>query len=231
MINNFLGRVCVVCAVLLAAACSPSGTTPAPATAEGAATTGEAAAAPSAEGSAAAPAVEGGEAAAAPAAEGGEAAAAPAAEGGAGGDAAAAAAAPVAEAPTGDPVTEASAANLHGSWRVDMMGALANDPNIGPEERAMMQAMFGAMSITFNYNPDNTVSMSVSGMGQDETKTGSYVVNSATGNALSVSMTLPPEEGETEGQTEVFTITFQTTNNATMSKEGEAQVMPIIRQN
>jgi hypothetical protein len=120
---------------------------------------------------------------------------------------------------------------MHGTWRVDMMAAIeANGSGMSAEERAMMTALMGSMQITFTFNADGTAAMSASGMGQEEVKAGNWAVGAVNGTALTFTLTENNADG-TPGEAETFTATFVDTNNITLSKDGEAETMPLIRQN
>ena len=229
MNKNLVGRVLMVGALAFTVACqqpaAPAAGSGSGAAAEGTAAEGTAAEASAAEGTAA-------EASAAPAAE--EGTAAPAVGSGAAVPAAgsgAAAAAPTPRPPTGDPVTAATPENLHGAWNADIAGMLAAEAaNMAPEELAMMQALMGSMQITFTFNADGTASMAMSGMGQAETKAGSYAITGTNGNQVMFTLTEAAAEGSAPAAPENFTATFQTTNNMTLTKDGDPQVIPFYRQ-
>jgi hypothetical protein len=222
MNKNLVGRVLMVGALAFTVACQQPA---APAAGgSGAAAEGTAAEGSAAEGTAAeasAPAAE--EGTAAPAA--GSGAAMPAAGSGA------AAAAPAPRAPTGEPVAAAAVENLHGAWNADIAGMLAAEAaNMAPEELAMMQALMGSMQITFTFNADGTASMAMNGMGQSETKGGTYAMTGSNGNQVMFTLTEVAVEGSTAPAPENFTATFQTTNNMTLTKDGDPQVIPFYRQ-
>lgn len=232
MNKNLVGRVLMVGALAFTVACqqpaAPAAGSGSGAAAEGTAAEGTAAAAEgtAAEGTAAeasaAPAAE--EGTAAPAAGSGAAAEVPAAGSGA------AAAAPAPRAPTGEPVAAAAAENLHGAWNADIAGMLAAEAaNMAPEELAMMQALMGSMQITFTFNADGSAAMAMSGMGQAETKAGTYAITGTTGNQVMFTLTETPADGSAPTP-ENFTATFQTTNNMTLTKDGDPQVIPFYRQ-
>lgn len=228
MNKNLVGRVLMVGALAFTVACQqpavPAAGSGSGAAAEGTAAEGTAAEGSAAEGTAAeasAPAAE--EGTAAPAA--GSGAAMPAAGSGA------AAAAPAPRAPTGEPVAAAAVENLHGAWNADIAGMLAAEAaNMAPEELAMMQALMGSMQITFTFNADGTASMAMNGMGQSETKGGTYAMTGSNGNQVMFTLTEVAVEGSTAPAPENFTATFQTTNNMTLTKDGDPQVIPFYRQ-
>ena len=223
MNKNLVGRVLMVGALAFTVACQQPA---APAAGSGAAEGTSAAAAEgtaAAEGSAAEASAAPADGTAAPAA--GSGAAVPAA-----GSGAPAAAAPAPRAPTGEPVAAAAAENLHGAWNADIAGMLAAEAaNMAPEELAMMQALMGSMQITFTFNADGTASMAMSGMGQAETKAGSYAITGTNGNQVMFTLT-EAAEGSAPAAPENFTATFQTTNNMTLTKDGDPQVIPFYRQ-
>jgi hypothetical protein len=206
---NLLGRLLLVGSFAVFAACQPAE----PVVAEGSAATGEMA---EAEGSAAPEAAAEEEGSAAPEAAAEEGTAAPAV---------------VAEATPGTPVAAATAELLHGTWRVDMAAALeAQGSGMSPEERAMMQALMGSMQITFTFNADGTAAMSASGMGQEEVKSGAWAAGAVDGTAITFTLTENGEDG-TPGEVQTFTASFMDSNNITLSKEGEADTMPLVRVN
>ena len=94
----------------------------------------------------------------------------------------------------------------------------------------MMQALMGSMQITFSFNPDGTAAMSASGMGQEEVKSGAWAAGAVTGAAISFTLTENAEDG-TPGEVQTFTATFVDSNNITLSKDGEADTMPLVRVN
>jgi hypothetical protein len=106
----------------------------------------------------------------------------------------------------------------------------AEAANMAPEELAMMQALMGSMQITFTFNADGTASMAMSGMGQAETKAGSYAITGTNGNQVMFTLTEVAGEGSAPAAPENFTATFQTTNNMTLTKDGDPQVIPFYRQ-
>jgi hypothetical protein len=130
---------------------------------------------------------------------------------------------------TGFPVMLAQESNLYGVWNADIAGMLAAEAaNMAPDELAMMQALMGSMEITFTFNVDGTAAMSMSGMGQAETKGGTWRMLSADGSSLRFELIETPTLG-TATAPETFIATFQSTNNMTLTKDGDPQVIPFYR--
>lgn len=130
---------------------------------------------------------------------------------------------------TGLPVVVAQPSNLHGVWRADIASMLAAEAaSMAPEELAMMQALMGSMSIDFEFRPDGTARMSMSGMGQAETKTGTWRLLSITGSTIQFELIETPALG-TAPSPELFTAAFDSTNNMSLSKDGDPQVIPFYR--
>jgi hypothetical protein len=130
---------------------------------------------------------------------------------------------------TGLPVVLAQPSNLHGVWRADIASMLAAEAaSMAPEELAMMQALMGSMSIDFEFRPDGTARMSMSGMGQAETKTGTWRLLSITGSSIQFELIETPALG-TAPSPELFTAAFDSTNNMSLTKDGDPQVIPFYR--
>lgn len=177
----------VLAAVAFASACNKPADDAAPSTqaAESAAAEGEAAAE--------APAAEGEAAAEAPAAEG---EAAPAE-----GEAPAAAAAGEAIDVDAAPIA-AEVSSLHGAWELDtatVLAQLAADESMSEQERAFITAMMGSMQLSFTFNPDNTLAVQTSAMGQEESSAGTWAHNGTEDNRHKLSLTIV-EEGEENTQ-------------------------------
>ena len=130
---------------------------------------------------------------------------------------------------TGLPVMLAQESNLYGAWNADIAGMLAAEAaNMAPEELAMMQALMGSMEITFTFNVDGTAAMAMNGMGQSEVKGGTWRVLSVDGSAVRFELIETPTLGTTSTP-EWFIATFQSTNNMTLTKDGDPQVIPFYR--
>jgi hypothetical protein len=132
---------------------------------------------------------------------------------------------------TGDPVTAADETNLHGTWVADMNALMLQEAaNMAPEQVAMMHALMGNMEITFTFVDDGTAVMRQNAMGQSETKNGAWVFETATANTVTFVLTETPAPGEPQEPTQRFTATFESTNNMTLSMEGDPQLIPFYRQ-
>ncbi len=94
----------------------------------------------------------------------------------------------------------------------------------------MMQALMGSMQINFTFNADGTAVMSASGMGQQEVKSGTWAAGAVNGTAITFTLTENGEDG-TPGEPQTFTAAFADSKNITLSKEGEAETMPLVRVN
>lgn len=130
---------------------------------------------------------------------------------------------------TGLPVVIAQPSNLHGVWQADIASMLADEAaNMEPEELAMMQALMEGMTIQFEFRSDGTARMSMTGMGQAETKTGTWRLLSVQGSSIRFELIETPALG-TSPVPEQFTAAFDSTNNMTLTKDGDPQVIPFFR--
>jgi len=123
----------------------------------------------------------------------------------------------------GEAPSAVTAENLHGQWNADFQRMLEGE-EMTDEERQMAQALFGSAEISFTFGADGSLTMNANMMGQQETESGSWEVQSTEGNVLTISATKDPAEGE-EAETEVMVVTFESMNTVAMTEEGGGETL------
>lgn len=118
----------------------------------------------------------------------------------------------------GDEPAPVSADSIHGAWKMDTDAYVASFPE---EEQQAMQQFMGAMQMTMRFGADGTTSTMVNFLGDEQSRDGTWEMSSFEGNVLELDVTLDPNEGEEEGQTDHLIITFDGPNTFSVIMDGE----------